>query len=107
MAMIDWHDFVVVETIDFADDEDEELPPQMTLEEVIRRSKMTPMEEDIVGPGKEVEMEMDEEEVLLVEEGIRAASLEDNYEGKKNEVRVTEDPEPPMRIVKNWKRPEE
>ena len=45
MAMIDWHDFVVVETIDFADDEDEELPPPMTIEEVIRRSKVTAMEE--------------------------------------------------------------
>ncbi|CDY52037.1 BnaA08g31500D [Brassica napus] len=47
MAMIDWHDFVVVESIDFADDEDEELPPPMTLEEVIRRSKVSAaMEED-------------------------------------------------------------
>ncbi|XP_020233725.1 probable splicing factor 3A subunit 1 [Cajanus cajan] len=107
MAMIDWHDFVVVETIDFADDEDEELPPPMTIEEVIRRSKMTAMEEDIVEPGKEVEMEMDEEEAQLVEEGMRAASLEDRDDGKQTEVRVTEDPEPPMRIVKNWKRPEE
>ncbi|KAK2417875.1 putative splicing factor 3A subunit [Trifolium repens] len=102
MAMIDWHDFVVVESIDFADDEDEELPPPMTLEEdVIMRSKMT------VEPGKEVEMEMDEEEAQLVEEGMRAASLEDNDDGRRNEVRVTEDPEPLMRIVKNWKRPEE
>ncbi|XP_061365862.1 probable splicing factor 3A subunit 1 [Gastrolobium bilobum] len=107
MAMIDWHDFVVVEMIDFADDEDEELPPPMTIEEVIRRSKVSAMEEDIVEPGKEVEMEMDEEEAQLVEEGMRAASLEDNDDEKKNEVRVTEDPEPPMRIVKNWKRPEE
>ncbi|KAG4990146.1 hypothetical protein JHK87_023603 [Glycine soja] len=108
MAMIDWHDFVVVETIDFADDEDQELPPPMTIEEVIRRSKVTAMEEeDIVEPGKEVEMEMDEEEAQLVEEGMRAASLEDRDDRKQNEVRVTEDPEPPMRIVKNWKRPEE
>ncbi|KAK7256058.1 hypothetical protein RIF29_29491 [Crotalaria pallida] len=107
MAMIDWHDFVVVETIDFADDEDEELPPPMTIEEVIRRSKVTAIEEDIVEPGKEVEMEMDEEEAQLVEEGMRAASLEENDEGAKSEVRVTEDPEPPMRIVKNWKRPED
>ncbi|KAF7827701.1 putative splicing factor 3A subunit 1 [Senna tora] len=107
MAMIDWHDFVVVETIDFADDEDEELPPPMTLEEVVRRSKMTAMEEEIVEPGKEMEMEMDEEEAQLVEEGMRAASLEDNDDGKKNEVKVSEEPEPPMRIVKNWKRPEE
>ncbi|KAF1878862.1 hypothetical protein Lal_00047534 [Lupinus albus] len=107
MAMIDWHDFVVVETIDFADDEDEELPPPMTIEEVIRRSKVTAMEEDIVEPGKEVEMEMDEEEAHLVEEGMRAASLEDNDDEVRNEIRVTEDPEPPMRIVKNWKRPED
>ena len=99
---------MVVETIDFADDEDEELPPPMTIEEVIRRSKVTAMEEeDIVEPGKEVEMEMDEEEAQLVEEGMRAASLEDRDDRKQNEVRVTEDPEPPMRIVKNWKRPEE
>ncbi|KAF1878731.1 hypothetical protein Lal_00047402 [Lupinus albus] len=107
MAMTDWHDFVVVETMDFADDEDEELPPPMTIEEVIRRSKVTAMEEDIVEPGKEVEMEMDEEEAHLVEEGMRAASLEDNDDEVRNEIRVTEDPEPPMRIVKNWKRPED
>ncbi|KAK4269363.1 hypothetical protein QN277_022527 [Acacia crassicarpa] len=107
MAMIDWHDFVVVETIDFVDDEDKELPLPMTLEEVIRRSKVSSMEEDIVEPEKEVEMEMDEEEAQLVEEGMRAASLEDNDDGRKGEVNVTEEPEPPMRIVKNWKRPEE
>ncbi|XP_057476392.1 LOW QUALITY PROTEIN: probable splicing factor 3A subunit 1 [Actinidia eriantha] len=109
MAMIDWHDFVVVETIDFADDEDEELPGPMTIEEVIRRSKISAMEEqEIVEPGKEVEMEMDEEEVQLVEEGMRAASLEENGEEKKNEMKPPpEENEPPMRIVKNWKRPEE
>ncbi|KAL6973414.1 hypothetical protein U1Q18_027595 [Sarracenia purpurea var. burkii] len=109
MAMIDWHDFVVVETIDFADDEDEELPAPMTLEEVMRRSKMSAMvEEDIVEPGKEMEMEMDEEEVQLVEEGMRVASLEESAEEKKNEMKPPmEEQEPPMRIVKNWKRPEE
>ncbi|KAL9317231.1 hypothetical protein ACSQ67_013748 [Phaseolus vulgaris] len=107
MAMIDWHDFVVVETIDFVDEEDEELPPPMTIEVVIRRSKVSATEDDTVEPEKEVEMEMDEEEAQLVEEGMRAASLEDSDDGKQNEVRVTEDPEPPMRIVKNWKRPEE
>lgn len=109
MAMIDWHDFVVVESIDFVDDEDEDLPPPMTLEEVIRRSKVSAMEEDVdvVEPGKEVEMEMDEEEVQLVEEGMKAASLEENDDGKQNEMKVREEPEPPMRIVKNWKRPED
>ncbi|KAL7089775.1 hypothetical protein ACP275_13G203500 [Erythranthe tilingii] len=109
MAMIDWHDFVVVETIDFADDEDEDLPPPMTLDEVIRRSKMSTMEEeDIIEPGKEVEMDMDEEEVQLVEEGMKAASLEDNGDVTNNEAKPTpEEHEPPMRIVKNWKRPED
>ncbi|XP_010523414.1 PREDICTED: probable splicing factor 3A subunit 1 [Tarenaya hassleriana] len=106
MASIDWHDFVVVETIDFVDEEDDELPPPMTLEEVIRRSKISAMEEDeIVEPGKEVEMEMDEEEVKLVEEGMRAANLEENGAVQKDNVK--EEPEPPMRIVRNWKRPEE
>lgn len=107
MAMIDWHDFVVVETIDFADDEDEELPVPMTIEEVIRRSKMSVMEEEeVVEPGKEVEMDMDEEEVQLVEEGMRAASLEEIKE-RKNEFKFQDEQEQPMRIVKNWKRPEE
>lgn len=107
MAMIDWHDFVVVEMIEFADDEDDELPHPMTLEEVVRRSKVSAAEEEIVEPGKEVEMEMDEEEVQLVEEGMRAASLEENGDEKRNEIKAPDEPEPPMRIVKNWKRPEE
>nr|XP_029118322.1 probable splicing factor 3A subunit 1 [Elaeis guineensis] len=118
MAMIDWHDFVVVETIEFADDEDDELPMPMTLEEVIRRSKMSVLGEEAametVEPGKEVEMEMemDEEEVQIVEEGMGAARLEGGgRDEKKGEaeaaVAPTDEPEPPMRIVKNWKRPEE
>ncbi|KAL3654896.1 hypothetical protein CASFOL_000682 [Castilleja foliolosa] len=110
MAMIDWHDFVVVETIDFADDEDDDLPPPMTLEEVIRRSKVSSAveEDDVIEPGKEVEMDMDEEEVQLVEEGMRAASLEEFGDVKNNETKSTpEEQEAPMRIVKNWKRPEE
>ncbi|WCJ41480.1 SWAP (Suppressor-of-White-APricot)/surp domain-containing protein [Euphorbia peplus] len=105
MAMIDWHDFVVVEAIDFADDEDDDLPPPMTLEEVIRRSKISSAvdEDEIVEPGKEVEMEMDEEEVQLVEEGMRAASIDDAEKNRK----LNEESEEPMRIVKNWKRPED
>ncbi|PKA47292.1 putative splicing factor 3A subunit 1 [Apostasia shenzhenica] len=114
MAMIDWHDFVVVETIEFADDEDEELPMPLTLEEVIRRSKISALDEEgaveSVEPAKEVEMEMDEEEMQLVEEGMRVARIDSNgpVEEKKGETKVpTDEPEPPMRIVKNWKRPED
>ncbi|KAL1806970.1 hypothetical protein ACET3Z_030038 [Daucus carota] len=101
--IIDWHDFVVVEMIDFANNEDDDLPAPMALEEVIRRSKMLTLEEEeIVEPGKEVGMEMDEEEVQLFEQGMRVASLEENGGGKQSEATIT-----PMRIVKNWKRPEE
>ncbi|GAV58127.1 Surp domain-containing protein/PRP21_like_P domain-containing protein, partial [Cephalotus follicularis] len=107
MAMIDWHDFVVVESIDFANDEDEDLPTPMTLEEVISRSKISAMEEDeIVEPGKEIEMEMDEEEVQLVEEGMRAARI-DEKDSERKDTKTNEEPEPPMRIMKDWKRPEQ
>ncbi|URE29904.1 splicing factor 3A subunit [Musa troglodytarum] len=108
MAMIDWHDFVVVETIEFVDDEDDELPVPMTLDEVIRRSKISALDEvepmQTTEPGKEMEMEMDEEEMQFVEEGMKAARLNENA----TEAKAPSDqPEPPMRIVKNWKRPEE
>ncbi|PIA51383.1 hypothetical protein AQUCO_01100304v1 [Aquilegia coerulea] len=112
MAMIDWQDFVVVEQIEFADDEDEELPSPMTLEEVIRRGKASAMEEDlleVIETGNEADMEMDEEEVQLVQEGMKASIFEENDEEKTNEriTTATEEPEASMRIVKNWKRPEE
>ncbi|KAM1267503.1 hypothetical protein ACFX15_036401 [Malus domestica] len=90
MAMIDWFDFVVVETIDFADNEDEYLPSPMTVEEVVRSSRVKHMEEDDVEFEKAVEMEMDDEEMQLVEEGL-----------------ATKDIGEPMRVVKKWKRPEE
>lgn len=110
MAMIDWHDFVVVETIEFADDEDEELPVPLTLDEVVRRSKVSGLDEEApagaVEPAKDMEIEMDEEEMHLVEEGMRAARIDGN--GFIDEKKMpTDEPEAPMRIVKNWKRPED
>jgi splicing factor 3A subunit 1 len=36
---IDWHDFVIVETIDFYEDEDEELPPPMSIKELVAFNK--------------------------------------------------------------------
>jgi splicing factor 3A subunit 1 len=62
-------------------------------------------EPKLAEPAKDVEMEMDEEEMQLVEEGMRAARLEENEGGA--QVKVAGDEEPPMRIVKNYKRPEE
>ncbi|KAK1393656.1 putative splicing factor 3A subunit 1 [Heracleum sosnowskyi] len=107
MAMIDWHHFSGVVDIDFADNEDDKLPPPMTLEEVIRRSKMSTLKEDIFEPGKEVQMEMDKEEVH-VEEGMRIASPAENGDDKPSEPKLTPmEQDPPMRIVKNYRRPEE
>jgi splicing factor 3A subunit 1 len=60
---------------------------------------------DLAEPAKEVEMDMDEEEMQLVEEGMRAAQLEENDGGA--QVNVAGDDDAPMRIVKNYKRPEE
>ncbi|KAM1460153.1 hypothetical protein ACFX2I_037004 [Malus domestica] len=77
-------------TIDFADNEDEYLPSPMTVQEVVRRSRVKHMEEDDVEFEKAVEMETDDDEMQLVEEGLS-----------------TKDIGEPMRVVKNWKRPEE
>ncbi|KAJ3696394.1 hypothetical protein LUZ61_000099 [Rhynchospora tenuis] len=114
MAMIDWHDFIVVETIEFAEDEDQDLPLPMTLEDVIRRSKLPALDEpDLLPidaaaaePGKEMDIDMDDEEIQLVQEGMRAAQLDDT---NNNNTHATADnmSDEPMRIVKNWKRPEE
>jgi splicing factor 3A subunit 1 len=109
MSMIDWHDFVVVETIEFVDDEYEGLPVPPTLEELKRRKRMQNLGEEeameLAEPAKEVEMDMDEEEMQLVKEGMRAAKLEEN-DGVA-QVKVVGDDDAPMRIVKNYKRPEE
>ncbi|KAM5571899.1 putative splicing factor 3A subunit 1 [Rosa sericea] len=91
MAAIDWHDNVLVEVIDFDDVEDDYLPPPLSHEEVIRRSNVVMEADDNVEEHRDVEMDLDEEEMQLVEEGMK----------------VTEVEQPPMRIVKNWKRPEE
>ncbi|KAJ4804001.1 SWAP (Suppressor-of-White-APricot)/surp domain-containing protein / ubiquitin family protein [Rhynchospora pubera] len=118
MAMIDWHDFIVVETIEFAEEEDEDLPVPMTLDDVIRRSKLPAMEEpDLLPidaaaePGKEMEIDMDDEEIQLVQEGMRAAQLDDRnnnaHAAADDMVEARPPTDEPMRIVKNWKRPEE
>ncbi|KAF9595719.1 hypothetical protein IFM89_003461 [Coptis chinensis] len=113
MGMIDWHDFCVVETIEFADFEDTELPQPLPLEEIIMRSKASSaMEEDmpeVIELEKEADMDTDEEEMQLVVEGMEVASLEEYSEVNKSvrKAETPKEPEPPVRIVKNWKRPEE
>ena len=72
---------IVMETIEFEDDKYKDLLQPMTLEEFIRRRKVLAMdeEEEIAEFGKEVEMEMDEEEAHLVEESLKTSTGEENF----------------------------
>ena len=109
MALIDWHDFVAVETIEFAEKEDDELPQPMTLEEVIARSKITAADEEEVEAteaGREMEMDMDEEELQLVEKGMKTTTISEGKTPAEDQPDEEEE-EAPMRIVTNWKRPED
>ena len=66
MASIDWHDFVVVQTIEFDDPEDapveEEIPEPIAIEDV-------PVEkEDVI---EDVEMDVEEDEVMEVPTNLK------------------------------------
>ena len=55
-AEIDWHDFVIVETVDFPVHERSELPPPITKEQLgVRMARITRLEE--AGPADEPEPE--------------------------------------------------
>ncbi|KAK3237352.1 hypothetical protein CYMTET_52569 [Cymbomonas tetramitiformis] len=99
MAMIDWHDFVVVETIEFDPDEDESLPGPMTPQDIVAAAKREPVEEAEEEEAAEegMEMEMDEAEMEMVKEA---------EEAEEETPAPFEAPEPQMKIVRNYKRAE-
>lgn len=123
VAAIDWHDFKVVETIDFVG-EDEDLPPPLT-EEALRSLRMKAAslqeaEEEAAALAKERaaaaataataaattaddggDMEMDEGGDMEMEEDDGGEAAED--QGEVEEVEPEEDK--PMRIVKNYVKP--
>eukprot|EP00850_Spirogloea_muscicola_P025756 SM004170S15271 [mRNA] locus=s4170:81:1285:+ [translate_table: standard] len=140
MALVDWHDFVVVETIDFADEEEGDLPQPLSREEVIRLSRQTE-EDEPEEPATPAEKPaaaaaaaagaMDADEVAMVQASLGAATL-DGKDGaganaagaaeqhdedeEDEEMEIEEDgyipPPPPeddgpVKIVRNYKRPEE
>ncbi|GFR52779.1 hypothetical protein Agub_g15394, partial [Astrephomene gubernaculifera] len=131
---IDWHDFVVVETITFDEEEDAELPPPLTLRDVIAMNKsrealealnLQQQQEEAV---KEADMEMDEEERAMVAEaaaqearaaaaaaggapaaaeGANAAPEPAAPEGGEADMDADmeeEEEEAPIRVVKNYTR---
>lgn len=116
MALIDWHDFVVVETIDFYDEEDEDLPAPLTMQEVIAQLRETEIggtegegngvvtvapgdgEQEGRGDGAgAMDVEMDEDEIAMINEGATAAA---------QTSAGLSAPEPQMKIVRNYKKPE-
>lgn len=75
------HDFVVVETIEFDEDEDDELPMLLTQRDVVLMNKAGPLEEEDQEPsaaqlanGDAKDMEMSEEEKAMVAEADAAAA---------------------------------
>ena len=139
MEAIDWHDFVVVETIDFEDGEDETLPEPIAMREIVGYLKRQALEDaskveaqpptttanDVVneeidvgggaGGGTAVATMDDEERQIMrqaqeVEKRVKAASrpLAPNSTGEKHASGINENlPEPGMKIVRNYKKPEE
>ena len=105
MAAIDWHDFVVVETIDFFDEEDEELPMPLTLRDVVTQLRDADAETEAdgaaAGTAEEddaaADVEMDEDEKDMIREGVAAGAAPSGVSG----------PEPSMKIVRNYKKPEQ
>ena len=139
MEAIDWHDFVVVETIDFEDGEDETLPEPIAMREIVGYLKRQALEDaskveaqpptttanDVVNEeidvgggaagGTAVATMDDEERQIMrqaqeVEKRVKAASrpLAPNSTGEKHASGINENlPEPGMKIVRNYKKPEE
>ena len=109
MAMIDWHDFVVVESIDFFDEEDEDLPMPLTLRDVVAQLRDAEAEmgaegaaagtadEEGVKEGAAAGMDVDEDERAMIQEGVAAGAAPSGVSG----------PEPSMKIVRNYKKPEQ
>ncbi|CAL5220560.1 g2597 [Coccomyxa viridis] len=122
MQSIDWHDFTVVETIDFYQDEDAELPPPMTQRDVIILNKAgleaeEPAAEEDGDAAKNGKVEMDEAEKALIAEG-QAAGQPPPGEAPEEAVpppasgdavmEIEDDEEPEqMKIVRDYKRPEQ
>ena len=111
MQLIDWHDFVIVETIDFHQDEDADLPLPMTLKDVIALNKAHIYENDRGVEKKPplpetttdipMEIEMDHEERNLV----AAATVDEPTELRVVGTEVVEaETDVPIKVIKNYKR---
>jgi len=109
MQLIDWHDFVIVETIDFHQDEDADLPLPMTLKDVVALNKAHVYQHEQAASATPVvalpemvmeDVEMDEEEANLV-----AAATDEPAELRVVGTEVVEaETDVPIKVIKNYKR---
>ena len=119
-AMIDWHDFVVVETIDFLDEEDDELPEPLTLRDVVAQFRKEEPDDGVTTAGDEpagapseaapaseagvsspAAVAMDEDERAMIADGVAAGAAASDAGPP-----VAAKREPAMKIVRNHKKPE-
>jgi len=107
MQLIDWHDFVIVETIDFHQDEDADLPLPMTLKDVIALNKAHLYDHDQgprpgPPPGEApMEIDMDKEESELLASATDDRPVELRVVG--TEV-VEAETDVPIKVIKNYQR---
>ncbi|CAG8666978.1 4793_t:CDS:2, partial [Dentiscutata heterogama] len=111
-ASIDWHDFVIVETVEFTEaDETIDLPPPMSIIELenmtLAQKKMASVNivETHEDKAAEIDMEMDEDVDMEDDEDEQAAADDDEQDQESAPV-VTEikppDTSAPMKIVKDY-----
>jgi len=108
MALIDWHSFVVVETLDFDEAEDEALPPPMKLNEIIESMRKQELEapttsrvtDELPAPAAMATMDAEEREMVQ-----QAAEPHSNPEPPIASAKAAT--EGAMKIVRNYKKPEE
>ncbi|XP_053725582.1 splicing factor 3A subunit 1 [Synchiropus splendidus] len=102
-AQIDWHDFVVVETVDFQPNEQGHFPPPTTPEELGARILIQERYEKY-GESEEVEMEVESEDeederesrnIGMLSQPDQDTQLQDMDEGSDNEDDVMKVPLPP------------
>ena len=111
VAAIDWHDFKIVETIDFADDEDADLPPPLSEGELkeLRLQASTAQEQATETAADDGgDMDMDEgADMEMEDEGVSAPSDVAPVEVKPSEFEAPAEADGPMKIVKDHLKPGE
>ncbi|CAG8577356.1 11123_t:CDS:10 [Acaulospora morrowiae] len=109
-ASIDWHDFVIVETVEFTEaDETIDLPPPMSIIELenmtLTQKKMASVNivETQEDKAAEIDMEMDDDVDMVDDDNQEAEDEEQDHD---NILAVTEikppDASAPMKIVKDY-----